>query len=141
MKKYTTIILTSSLLFSCQGMVFPSCLVDPCVLVPGKTRADNITKSAAAADAFQNIKRYNPACGSYIDYTVIDTKVDHYGQWKYGPSWQESWTIEACGIKWLVPVDLSADGAGHTNVGTRAPARLIDGKWTQVKPANLKKYK
>jgi hypothetical protein len=119
MNKILVIILTSFLLISCYGKII-NCALSSCSTLPGDTKVDLSTQSFAAKQAFSQIRYLYPNCSSYESYKISNTTVTSYGEWKYGPSWKESWKINACGTEWIVPMHFEADGKGNTNVGTSA---------------------
>jgi hypothetical protein len=128
------ILLFFFLLVSCGNIVFPSCVNDPCVPVPGATKLNDAEKTSVAAETFGVIKRHNPNCTSFNLYKIVDTSVANEGIWKYGDNWVEIWAIEACGDMWKVPVKISIDNkTKNIFFSSEGAYKLIDGKYTKVK--------
>jgi hypothetical protein len=100
-----------------------ACTVYYAVSVPGESKATEKAKIIAANFAFSdvriNTKRIGNPCPSFDKYSVLDTKFKEYTPGQFGQSaWSETWIIEACGMRWRVPVRFHPDGEGNTVIST-----------------------
>ncbi len=102
LNKKINFIIISFLLVGCGE--FPNCFKDPCVDIPGNSRATPIQQTYAAASLFDSARYYVHGCK---DMKVIDTHYEGISRYSW---WEETWTIQACGTRWKNKIEFHPDG-------------------------------
>lgn len=112
-KKYFVLTLILFSCLSCSAATYLGVKIP----VLGGTISDKRVQSSIISYAYNKVARASKGCHELhlVDTKVVNkpsnVKYNKYGKQISG-NWQEEWTVNACGQKYIVPVDFQLTTAG-----------------------------
>lgn len=113
MKKYIIILIILLSGLSC----FSATYLGTKIPVLGGTISDKRVQGSVLSFVYSKVAKANKGCRKL---QLVDTKVskkpvnvlyDKYGKQISG-EWQEEWTVDACGVKYVAPIDFEVHRSG-----------------------------